>query len=341
MSKPAPVKRLDEKLGRILKNPSCRDFIIADAKDADMAYGITAPGPRKNGGWKTAEDYREQIRAVIAQDKVDIMLLSASNLEQLAIEEKCFKNSAITPAARANDTTDIWVARNGVYPQMPSRPFRTADIAHIMYGRPAAPKTRPVIGADLGLYSITPANDLDVDYAALQAFKEFRTEAEAYGFRYFLEVFNPNVDCGIDRRKIGSFINDFIIRMLAGVTRSQRPLFLKIAYNGPAAMEELAAYDSRLVVGIMGGGAGTTLDAFQLIHDAQKYGARVALFGRKINLSEDPLSFIAYLRAIVDGEISPKDAVRAYHGDLKRQKIAPKRSLADDLRLTQTALNYR
>ena len=111
-------------------------------------------------------------------------------------------------------------------------------------------------------------------------------------FRYFLEVFNPNVDPGIEAEKIGGFLNDCIIRCLAGVTRAGRPVFLKIPYNGPGPLEELASYDSSLVVGILGGSSGTTLDAFQLIHDAQKYGARVALFGRKINLSEHPLAFI-------------------------------------------------
>src|SRR6478736_9234732 len=37
-------KTLDEKLARIVANPSCNDFILADAKDADMAYGVAAPG---------------------------------------------------------------------------------------------------------------------------------------------------------------------------------------------------------------------------------------------------------------------------------------------------------
>ena len=35
-------------------------------------------------------------------------------------------------------------------------------------------------------------------------------------------------------------------------------------------MEELAQYDPNVVVGILGGSAGTTYDAFRLIHDAQK-----------------------------------------------------------------------
>ena len=129
--------------------------------------------------------------------------------------------------------------------------------------------------------------------------------------------------------------------MLAGLTTPERPLFLKIPYNGPRALEELAAYDRRLVVGILGGGAGTTLDAFQLIRDARAHGARVALFGRKINFSESPLDFIRYLRAIADGAIAPKEAVKAYHGDLRKKKMAPLRSLADDLKITETALNYR
>lgn len=51
-----------------------------------------------------------------------------------------------------------------------------------------------------------------------------------------------------------------------------------------------------MIVGILGGSAGTIFDAFQLIHDARKHGVRVALFGRKINLSERPLAFIEFLR---------------------------------------------
>ena len=37
-------KSLDQKLARILGNPSCRDFILADAKDADMAFGLSRAG---------------------------------------------------------------------------------------------------------------------------------------------------------------------------------------------------------------------------------------------------------------------------------------------------------
>ena len=337
---PAP-KRLDEKLARIRAGQAGRsDFIIADAKDADMAFGLTAPGPRRSmprshresaGPWKTLEDYRAQIRDVVAQGLVDIVLLSASNLEQLAILERLFDRSPVTPAARANDTTDIWMVRGGEYAAHPSRPFRSAAIDHIKYGRLTADGTQPVSGADLGLYSITFTNNLDWDYRTLEEFAAFRREAETKQFRYLLEVFNPNVDTGIPALQIGAFLNDHIVRTLAGVPSVGRPLFLKIPYNGPGPLEELVAYDPGLIVGILGGSAGTTFDAFQLIHDAQKHGARAALFGRKINLSEHPVTFIEFLRRIADGAMKPAEAVRAYHAALQRLRLRPHRPLKEDL----------
>ena len=347
-------KTLDAKIERIHAGKATRhDFIIADAKDADMAFGIASAGPNRTGTCKhgynesqgcfqTMSEYREQIRAVIKQGLVDIMLLSASNLEILAIEEKLFQKSKITPAARANDATDVWAVRGGTYVCQPSRNFRTASLDHIKYGKLETTNNfrRPALGADLGLYSVTFTNDLGWDHQALEDFYAFRIEAEQKCFRYFLEVFNPNVDPGIDPKVVGAFLNDCIVRCLAGVTNVGRPVFLKIPYNGPGPLEELVSYDSRLIVGILGGSSGTTRDAFQLIHDAQKYGAKVALFGRKINLSEHPLAFIKFLRLITDGEITPEEAVRAYHGVLEKSNVLPARSLKDDLILTPNKLSY-
>ncbi len=347
------MKRFDQKLTNILNGSTATtDFIIADAKDADMASGVTAPGPQtgscrhgyneSEGCWKTLCQYREQIRAVIAQDIVDIMLLSASNLEQLGMKERLFEHSAITPAARANDTTDVWAVRGGKYPtEHPSRSFRTATIDHIKYGHLKENHSAAVTGSDLGLYSITFTNHIDWDYKTLTDYQEFRIEAERKGFRHFLEVFNPNVNPGIPDKKVAAFLNDHIIRTLAGVTSAGRPVFLKIPYNGPGPLEELVAYDPNMVVGILGGSAGTTLDAFQLIHDARKHGAKVALFGRKINLSESPLAFIEFLRRVVDNEITPTDAVKAYHGVLARTGIRPQRPLQQDLQLTANKMSYR
>jgi len=181
-------------------------------------------------------------------------------------------------------------------------------------------------------------NDLDADFASLEDFADFRDECEEKNFRYFWEVFNPNVDTGIAPDKIGDYVNDCIVRTLAGVPRAGRPLFLKIAYNGPRAMEELAAYDSSLVVGILGGSSGTTMDAFKLLHDAKTHGARVALFGRKINLSDHPLSFVQALRLVADGETSPAEAVKFYHSELQKLNITPTRTLNDDIQISDATL---
>src|SRR5439155_6685648 len=71
-----------------------------------------------------------------------------------------------------------------------------------------------------------------------------------------------------------------------------------------------------------------------------KYGARVALFGRKINNAEQHLAFIEMLRLITDGKVSPEEAVRAYHGVLQGKGIKPHRPLDDDLKLTDQAMSY-
>ena len=66
-------------------------------------------------------------------------------------------------------------------------------------------------------------------------------------------------------------------------------------------MEEICRYDpGRLVVGVLGGGAGTTRDTLELVRQSEKYGARVALFGRKILASEDPERIVGMMRAVVE-----------------------------------------
>ncbi len=137
-----------------------------------------------------------------------------------------------------------------------------------------------------------------------------------------------------------AFINDVIVRTLGGVTAKGRPLFLKMVYHGPKAMEELVHYDPHLVVGILGGSAGTTYDAFKLLSEARKCGARVALFGRKINNAENQLAFIRFLRWIADGELGAEEAVQAYHGVLQQLGIKPQRSLEDDMRLQTNVMSY-
>ena len=340
-------KTLDERLARIHANPhSGNDYILADAKDADMALSIGAPG-RSPERWpdgemkhKTLTEFRDQVTEIVHQGLVDIMLMSASTAEVLCMEKRLFETSKVTPAARANDTTDIHIVRGSRYPGQPSLPFRTATLDHIMCGQAQCEPGAPHLGPDLGLYSITFANDSERDRTALEAYKQFRIEAEIKGFRHFLEVFDPNVAGMVEPAELGGFINDCIVRALGGVTSRGRPVFLKIVYHGARAMEELVCYDPHLVVGILGGSAGTTYDAFKLLAESKKYGARVALFGRKINNAENQLAFIRFLRLLADGEITPEEAVKAYHSVLEKLKIKPNRTLREDMELTTGIMNY-
>ena len=102
------------------------------------------------------------------------------------------------------------------------------------------------------------------------AYKAFRQEAASKSpSRHFLEVFDPNA-LQNPVGDLGRYINDMIVRTLAAYAARNGPVFLKVVYHGPAAMEQLVSYDSRLVVGILGGAAGTTLDAFHQLWEAKK-----------------------------------------------------------------------
>ena len=327
------MKSLDRKLARIRAGAyTAQDFIIADAKDADMAFGLTAPSPLRDASGRFTSEfskrpaYLDAIREMTRSGLVDIMLTSASAAEIL-VNEGLYTGSEVTPAVRYNDTTDIWYPRGGRYGSEPSRPFRSASL----------PRVKGMV--DLGLYSVTFSNEITRDIATLEAYSAFRDEAADLGMRHFLEVFNPAFDIGVALDEMGYFIADSIVRLLAGVVSAEQPVFLKLVYNGRRAMEALAGYDpERLVVGILGGAKGTTRDCFELLSRAEAAGARVALFGRKINLAQSPIDLVTLMRAVVARDLSAVEAVKAYHGALQAKGIAANASLDDDLEISDPIL---
>src|SRR5437764_11606772 len=180
-------KSLYRKLARIHADPhGCKDFILADAKDADMALAIGAPGksPEAHGSelrYRSLAQLREIIEQIVEQGLVDIMLMSASTSEVLTVHKRIFDRSPVTPAARVNDTTDIHIIRGSKYPTSPSLPFRTATLDHIQCGHLDCAVDERHRGPDLGLYSITFNNDAVLDRQALEEYKQFRIEAERKG----------------------------------------------------------------------------------------------------------------------------------------------------------------
>lgn len=325
-------KTLDEKLARIRGgNYTAKDFIIADAKDGDMALGVGTPGPeldadgKPTGRMRPLKVYRDGMEAMVASGEVDIMLTSLSSAEYLT-RRGVYADTRVTPAVRLNDGSDIWHWRGADYKRLPTVPFRTARLDRVK------------AVADLGLYAVTFFNDLDQDRRTLDAYATFRDEASAAGVRHFLEVFNPQFEVKTIDADFATYNNDAIARCLAGVSVHERPEFLKVVYNGPKATEELAAYDpENIIVGILGGASSTTRDTFELIKQAEKYGARVALFGRKIYFAEDPVEIVRSMRALIEEDASPEDMVRRYHDHLTKAGIRPKQALDKDLEVTDPA----
>ena len=327
------MKTLDTKLKNIRNSdykPS--DFIIADAKDADMGGGRRAPGfIREINGKLTEtpasyESYLNKMEEMTSSGLVDVMLMSMTSAERL-VSHKIFDNSSVTPAVRLNDTSCIWgLLRHGEYDKEESRPFSTTQLRHA------------INFVDLGLYSMTFNKNVDRDVYMLNKYRDFRDEAEKIGMRHFLEVFNSAI-IKLSISEMGQYVNDCILKTLAGQISKEKPLFLKIAYNGPKAMEELASYDpGNLVIGILGGGKGTSRDCFELLRQACKYGARVALFGRKVNLSENQITIIQTMRNVIENDLNSDDAVKLYHDELRKLDIKPDRDLQDDIELTEESL---
>ena len=327
------MKSLDRKLARILAGAyTPQDFVIADAKDADMAFGLMAPGPARDAvggflpGFSSRTHYLDAIRAMTRSGLIDTMLTGASAAEILS-KEGLFAESEVTPAVRYNDTTDVWYPRGGRYGNEPSQPFRSARLSRVREF------------ADLGLYSVTFSNEINRDLVTLKAYSEFRAEAAGLGARHFLEVFNPVFDIGVSPEEMGDFIGDSIVRILAGVVAAEQPVFLKLVYNGRRSMEALTTYDpARLVVGILGGAKGTTRDTFELISRAEQAGARVALFGRKINFAQRPIDLVRLMRAVIARDLKAEEAVKAYHDVLQSHGIKPLLTLQDDLQISDPIL---
>ena len=328
------MKSLDKKLKTIASGKyKPADFILADAKDPDYAFGVKGTGAvdylDQTGPHRSIPAFRQSIREIVKQKQMDIMLGAVANIEPL-VAEGLFAKSGVTPAIRANDTTDIWLPRGAEYSKEPSRPWRTANLSYL----------KKI--SDLGLYSVTFNNSLDHDYATVEAYRAFREDAVKHKFRHFLEVFNPNAPQKLDPKVMPFYVNDMIMRVLAGMAKVERPLFLKMPFNGRKAMEELASHDPNLVIGILGGSAGTTRDCFELLSQGEKSGARVALFGRKINLAESPLDLVALFRPVIESKLTPAEAVKSYHATLAKKKLKPKRTLDDDMAITEPTLEgYR
>ena len=274
-------------------------------RTAIWGFGLTAPGPRRGGGFKSRAEYLQNMRDMVASDLVDVMLMSVSSAEVL-VGDGTLDGTPVTPGRAVERQYRHLVAaprhlQGGSGAAVPHRRsgsrrgrFRSGPVRHHVLQRSG------IRSCNAGILCRVPRGTGDT------------------GLRHFLEVFNPAFDTAWPARIWRSTSTTASSAPWPAWHRPDRPLFLKAVYNGPRALEELAAYDpSGLIIGILGGGKGTTRDTFELVRQAEKYGGRVALFGRKINLAESPTTLVSLMRRVVEGEASSEEAVRAYHGELQ------------------------
>jgi hypothetical protein len=339
------TKSLDEKLDKLRADPRCGEFILADAKDADMAYGIAACGKSPEhhaheGRFRSLEEYRGCIRQVVRQGLVDIVLMSAHTNAILTMQEGIFEGSPITPAARANDTTDIHVARGwGLSPTQPSQPVpaqrpstRSSAATPTARRTRAHPRREPrPLQRDLQQRS----RSVDRAHARCTT-RRSASRRKRKGFRHFLEVFAPNAPQQPARSRQARRVHQRHDRAhrWPGVPESGRPAVPQDALpRDPGSPRSwpgtIPAVDHRRSWAARRAPP-TTPSSWS--HDAQKYGARVALFGRKINNAEHQLAFIDDCCGTSStANVSPEEAVHAYHGVLHRSSASPPhRPLPDD-----------
>ena len=196
-----------------------------------LAIGAAGRSPEAHAGevrYRTLAEFRDIIAQIVEQGLVDIMLMSASTSEVLTIQKRIFDNSPVTPAARANDTTDIHIIRGSRYPTQPSLPFRTATLDHIQCGHldctaRGTHGSAPTSGSTASRSTTTRRSTA----RRWRSTSEFRLEAERKGFRHFLKIFDPNRPEAVEPSKVPDFINDAIVRTLGGV-----------AAQGPAALPQ-------------------------------------------------------------------------------------------------------
>ena len=94
-----------------------------------------------------------------------------------------------------------------------------------------------------------------------------------------------------------------------------------------------------MVVGILGGSAGNHPGHLRAAAPGrERHGGRVALFGREIQRAESQLDLVGLMRPVLRGELSPGDAVRAYHEALAQGRDHRAASLEADLEVTEPVL---
>lgn len=286
--------------------------MLGDAKESDLALqGLPSrlqrswERPDANFPYRSREAYFDQIQELVEDSPLDLMVVSPEVAEKTAGDAGAFSRSPVSPAVRS--APGFWSPEPG-----------PTDGGWISDG-------------PFPLFGVGFCRDRELDQAELDAYEKFRFVAGAARTRHLLELY-PSCGCdGGPPWRVDDLLADRLLHSILEVPVAARPLLIQAPYYGPALMESLAATLPGVPVGIVGGPAGTTFDAFRLLAESKKYGARGALFGRRIASAEHQPAFVRFLDYLARGDVTPAEAVHAYHGVLQGLGIRPRRDLAEDL----------
>lgn len=289
----------------------------ADAMASTSLQGlgkVQSPTPH----YRTRPEFLQLQREFIEDGYIDGLLMTPADAEVLALDEKLFDDSSITPIVRMNAETGIWNPRFGVYRQQLSRPFQTVPLDDAKYCEDLT-NCAMECHIKLGLYSITLNNDVEADERMLNAYLRFAKEvSKIRGFDHILEVFLPNVNLpGMDMEKRGQYTADSIMRTMNYLRQRERPLFIKTAYTTKEIWQELTQFDPTLIIGALGGARQNARSTLNLAYDVTGNGGKVILFGRAVFQEDNPRLIAKALRAVLDRKMMPEDAHKEYQQSLK------------------------
>ena len=247
-----------------------------------MAFGIGAPGrsPEAHPGeirFRTLKEYRDIIREIVRQELVDIMLMSASTSEVLTIGERHLRQQpGHAGRARANDTTDIHVVRGGKYLASPPLDVSLGDARpHPVRQdrmRPAGARHSAPISGSTASPSTTDSTTTSRRSKRSRSFGS-KPSGRASGTSWKSSI--RTVATRFDAKDAGSVHQRH--RSHAVWRASPAPAGRCSSRSSTTARrpwKSCTATIRSLVIGILGGSAGTTYDAFKLLAEAKKYGAK-------------------------------------------------------------------
>lgn len=313
---------MDSRIFQKLADPDLlrRSPIFVFAADALASVGLHGLGmeqiPRPHH--RTRPEFLNLMRQTVSDGYIDGLLMTPADAEVLTMEERLFDTSPVTPIVRMNAETNIWNPRFGRYRQQQSLPFQTVPLDEARYCE-ALVGSAMNCHVSLGLYSITLNNDVIADEHTLNTYLRFAHDVgERPDFHHILEVFLPNVNLpGMDHEARGQYVADSIVRTMSYLRKSQRPLFIKTEYTSAGVWKELTSFDPTLVIGALGGPRQNARKTLQLACDVAEHGGRVILFGRTVFGEDNPRLIARALRAVLDRQQSPEDALREYQAALR------------------------